>query len=555
MIKKVKIAIVLVLVTAGCGSDISTDNDNETKEIGGKGDFSDNIVCDITNKSGRPFDAAQLRDQAMAFGLRGGTCPTDINELIKKIQSSDDCTSDVSTGIISENAMIKEKIEGNTYRLVMAKGCVPDIVGRSEHDRHKLMFSVNDITPKVANPSKDPKDWNIPLMGFKMMALDEENRAYNFYQHVEGDRYEFFGDSKDFVKGEGGTCGECHTSGAGIMIESNEPYLHWYKRGDDRMPGAEEINLTHEAFGFITNPISIEEYVKNSNDAILAQRIETAVLENDIKTLFRPVLCSTEVAIDAFEDFSGAKNKFNLGFDIDIPHNFFMDPFVSNQGEAIEIEQQIYRNAVIASGQFIEGYDRSEGQFDRVRGIDQNDTFYRGAFIQRAPSDNAYTNALSDMFHSSLIFDLLNVDFTQPVFSEGRCSLLELLPTDVDITSLTPEFELGGVNQTVRTEVVAGFKKNLEAASSKNPAAAEMLKIFALSSNDTFDRRRDFKRACEERAEDEPEAFMADIMRVLSYQRNEARKLKTISHPSKLPKDELNETSPIALDPENCKLP
>lgn len=546
--KKIGFMAILAL-SLSCSADTSSDN-NGTAPVGGKGDFSDDVVCDIVNKSGRGLDATQLRDPVMSFGLRAGKCPTDLRELMAKLRSTE-CDSSPLTAVISETAIPNGTPKGSSYRLVIGKGCKD---GLDDGDAHKLMFSVSGATAKVDNPSSNPDDWDVPMTGFEIMAFDESNGVYNFYQHKKDDTYEFFGDSKDFVKGEGGSCGECHTAGAGVMLENGTP-LHW-ARGEDIMPGANElVRSQQDVFSFragFGNPLAD---VRKSNFEFLPHRIEAAKLDGDLKHLLKPLFCPTEFNIDTFESLEEgfvANGERPFRSMDEIPADFWLDPHFSS--DPVDTQSLTYLRAISDAGQFVQGVNVPEF-FDAATDLfsDHLDTSPRGVFLKRSESDIQYVRALDEIIGNDFITSVLLIDFTQPIFSQKRCALLEFAPTGIDITKVgqanDPDFVVGG-------EIYDGFLKNLQAAKD-NPDAARLAELLGpdLSLSD-FNRIREdsiknFQNACKRRDRAE---LMADVVRVLSFHRNEARKLPVFSGPSKLPSDRLNEQALLTFDPLTCKL-
>ncbi len=546
MFKKIGFLAVFVF-GLGCGTESETEN-NGTKAVGGKGDFSEDVVCDIVNKSGRGLDATQLRDPIMGFALRGGTCPTDLRELVKKL-STTECDAYPTTSVISETAKPRGTVVGSTYRLVVGKGCVTN-----DRDAHTLMFSVSGATAKVDNPSDDPKDWDVPLTGFEIMAFDKSEGVYNFYQHKEGDKYEFFGDSKDFVKGEGGKCGECHTSGAGVMLEIDTPWVHWERTtnafDDADIPGAKSLVRSHsDIFGFHVGGANASSLVKNSNAEFLSQRIESAKFDGDLKRLLKPLFCPTEFNVDTIQSlYEGYQHNGTRQLESieTIPPDFWLDPH--HGGEHIQMPSSKYHQAIEDSGQSVDGIEAPE---DFIDGYPAHvDTTPRGAFLERAASDVEYVDALDDLIGRFFITAVLFIDFTQPIFSEKRCGLLEYLPTGIDIKNLGPD----DTDFTTYAKIEEGFVKNLKAATN-NPSADELVELFELSTTELDNKSRDeilaFQVACDNRDKKE---MMDDVARLLSFHRNKARTMGIFQQPSKLPTDMLNEQSLLTLDPVTCKI-
>ena len=551
MIKKLGYAT-LIALTVGCGSE--TTPDEETQNKGGKGDFTDKVVCNIVNKSGRELDPTQLRDPIMGFGLRGGNCPTNLQELMDKFQETEgdtNCKGDVETYVISETAQPSGTEEGSNYRLVISKEC-------GDLDRHKMMFSIFGVTPNVASPTDNPDDWNLSSGHAEMLAYDDTNGVYNYYQHSGGDKYEYFGDSDDFVKNEGGRCKNCHMAGTPVMLELDTPWLHW--EGHEKVPGAGKIVSAHtDLLGSKASGSTLESIIKDGNEEYQPRRLEKARLSGDIKTLLRPLFCKTEVNVDNFSDFKTSKVSR-------IPGDFWVDPIL--RGSSVPMGSDVYEQAILDSEQIVQG----------VSGENNKDTVFRGAFLERSFSDKEYVNELkrAGVIDENFMKNVLLIDFTQPLFSDIRCGLLEFAPTNIDLlqglssnngatnngaasNNGTGASNNGGSNNgttapatpaaTLAEQVTAGFIANLGEVEG-NEAAIE-LKEKLESGNVDRDVLTAFFDACKARPQAE---LMTDVLRILSFHRNAARSMEVFEFINKLPQDNLNETSPLTLDPTTCDL-
>lgn len=547
------LAAALMLVAPACGSD--TDGENGSNSgTGGKGDetnnevvedpaFDEPLTMEIVNASGRPVDAEELRDPVAKFILRNEGEPRTFLDLVNKLDEFDntDCDSGFGSNpaaemgmesyVVSETAQREETADGNSYRVVVSREC-------DNRDRPDLFFSLFGVSANTAEPTNAAEDWNLPAAA-EIMAFDEVAGVYNYYEITRGE-IEFFGDSKDFINGEGGRCSACHTGGGPIMKELDTPWVHW--EGHMDIPGAKElVESNPTAYGKKASGSTLERLVKDGNRKWNGFRLQHLIEQNDTAKILEPLFCTVEVNLDNGTDFKD-RDLTRVNSD------FLFDPQL--RGSSVSVTEEHYQAALEEVGQFMTGVD---GDF--------NDTVFTFVYPERAHADNDFVEKLESagIVDENFIKDVLMVDFTRPVFSDARCELLQFAP-EVDLTpagvssdaanAASNNAAANNVSAALVDQIRDGFIANLQAADlAEGSAAAQFLAHLENAEDDHDAKVTSFVDACKAR---DGQEFMTDAVKVAVAYRNVATRLPVFEFPATMPQATMNVDPELRFNPDTC---
>jgi hypothetical protein len=462
--------------------------------------------CDgiMVDKSGRNHEkvAGRLHDPLAQFVLQAGDdCPVTFQDIVAKLQANDnqDCsnTNGMLSRAISETAQITAK--ATSYRTVTSRTC-------GGRDNHGLLFSLFGVTSTTKTLPKN----------VEMIAFDATAGVFNYYE-TDGQTLNFFGNSPDMLKGKGEDddrrCAGCHVGGGLIMKELRAPWLHW--EGDTTTPGVDTlVNGNSQFLGSKSNGIELEGTVDSANSIWNARRIDFMKKVGDTRELLRPLFCTPEIQIG-----SGGPGDVSS-----VPGDLLLDP-VLNNFPFLSFENADYKALLTANGQ-------------EVPGTGKADTFFPFAFPHRSSIDADYVQQLiaKRVVSQEFVKDVLSVDFTRPIFSEDRCALLDLVPS-------IPSSSLSGKALT------EGMIASIGTPAAGSPAA-ELLAQFKASGG-WESRVQTFTDACAARPQNE---LLADILKVTSLLRDQARERQVIEFEETMPDDDQSVAAGTRLHPVTCTI-
>lgn len=449
------------------------------------------------------------------------SCPTSFTEVMAKLRETDkeNCAGardGLRTAVVSETSQVMGKADA--YRTVTMRQC-------GSRESHELLFSLFGITGKSTTLPES----------VEVISFDETNKAFNYYALEDG-QMNFFGTSTDFMTGEGGRCKNCHPAGGLNMKELAAPWVHW--EGDTTTPGAQQLVDKFDDLGSKSDGIELEGVVDSGNAAIVDVRARTLLATKDLKQVLRPLFCT--VQLNVVEATSSGNTP---------PSSIPASPFVGNLAfDSVSVTSAQYKAAIKASGQKIVGPNGTT-QLKNKSGTLVVDNFFGFATIETSREDQTYLDKLVALkvIDEDFRQDVLAVDMTRPVFSDARCALLDAAPNLGKLTTSTGK-AVSGLPKKIRD----GFTANL--ASAAEGSAGAQLRASLANTSDAQDHSAAataFMAACQAR----PVAdFLADALKVVSWQRNRARELPIMEFPSSLPVDKLNVAEGTFLDPATCTL-
>jgi len=493
--------------TAGGGEDTGGSCDGDKCDDLDKPDSEiPDSPCDgvMVDKSGRDNEkvAGRLHDPLGTMVFAGGDgCPVNFQDIFAKLAAADTqgCSGDgagMQTRAISETA--QQAAAPTDYRLVVSRNC-------NSRPAHGIVFSLFGVS---AGDTQLPPN-------VEMISFDESSGVFNYYE-TDGQTLNFFGNSKDFLKGKGSNddrrCAGCHVGGGMIMKELRAPWLHW--EGDTTTPGVKELVAANKKFlGSQSNGIELEGTVDSANSIWNAKRIEALKEVGDTKEILRPLFCTPEFNIGS-----------NNGTPSSVPGDMLLDPLINNFA-SLSFSSADYTAAVSANSQ-------------RVGATGKSDTFFPMAFPHRSSIDSDYVQQLIQLgiLDDELAKDVVLVDFTRPIFSDDRCALLDSVPS-IPVAELTA------------AKLKEGLLANLGSAPAGSPQAELKKNLEATGGQDTVVQK--FTDACAARPQKD---FLTDILRVLSLLRDTARTRQVMEFAETMPDDNLRVSAGTRLDPNTCTL-
>jgi hypothetical protein len=461
-------------------------------------EFELDTPCDIlTDMSGRGFLPSRLANDPFVGNLYmddADGCPTTMEAMMEVLKRNDDSgcqggDEGLKTRVISETAKLLGQDDSTFYRSVTSRQC-------GGRDEFGLLFS---------NAGLDPESSDLPG-GIEVIAFDEVSGVFNYYKEVDNE-IQFFGSSHDYVlEGPGGPgltdvrgCANCHTGGGLIMKELEAPWLHW-EAGSTRSPGVDDIIAERkEVFGDRADGINLEGVVKAGNRAWTKTRAQI-LNDGDLASLaltLQPLFCPTEV-------------NLRTGSQTRLSSDFILDPRLNSLSgsRTVSFSGSQYRNILEAIGSF-------------VPGTDETDTVEPFTFLERSQADQDYIAELIRLgiVDKEFVEDALMLDFTRPLLSDDRCSVVDFAP-ELDTADRTAD------------KVRQGFIDSLNQFDlSSDPAAADFLASLELrAAGEQPDHASvvgNFFDKCRARQEDETvtaggstvSAFLADVLKLRSLQR------------------------------------
>jgi hypothetical protein len=509
---------------ADCVGDKCDDGDGTAPTTACDGQF-----VDMSGRAGRVQPGSLGDPIANAIFKTGEGCPVGFEEVMNKLKQTDKqgCEGDAAglmTRVVSERSQTLGKPD--SYRAVITRTC-------GGRESHEVLFSLFGLSAQGALPED-----------VEIVALDETKGVFNFYV-VEGGKWNFHGDSNDMLEGPGDDgkrrCASCHPGGGLVMKELESPWMHW--EGDTTTPGAAELVEKHKSFmGSKSNGIELEGVVRKGNRFWNSRRL-ASLKKKGAKELLRPLFCTVEINLhNGSSSTTPVDNTAGDFGDLSrVPSDFLVDTGGLGFFSAPTVTPEDYRAQVAANGQRMAG--SGGAQLRDKDGMPALDTVFDFAFPKRAIIDSEFVNELktAGIVDEDLVKDVLMVDFTRQIFSSDRCDLLQNVP-DLAEADLTPDKIRDGLVASLRARSPGATTPGgqlLASLENKTDAQAHQAKVQA------------FFTACQGRPQKE---LLADVMKVNSLLRNQARELPVMEFPESLPFDNLSTARGSRLDPKTCAL-
>lgn len=280
---------------------------------------------------------------------------------------------------------------------------------------------------------------------FQVMSWDPKNLGFNFYQRLK-ESWIWAGNSIHALapesRGRGPFAG--HINGAPIMKELKRPWNHWTSNGETILPSAFKPNDP-----FLKSPLyndgsivaggeNFEDIVRAAtyrwNNARMTLEIDQEMVKKPLY-LMRQLLDTTNLNLSSSNVTGEAVSNESS---IDLPITFFanLDAFavvgISPSINAVTVSGEIYlKSNSKFNTSLVYRPDKKVPEVYRQKG----DTFF--AFLVPEPALDDI-NLLSQMIGKEIISprlaaSLLMVDFTNPIFSSARKSLLKYVSGTIKV--------------------------------------------------------------------------------------------------------------------------
>ena len=510
------------LACGGASEDGADDNNGK----GGKADENGGeFPCTVEHFSGAELDLSQRTDVLAELVLKkGDSCPTSFAAVMEKLRETDTegCSTDnrkagISSMVVSETAQLLD--EPTNYRIVTTRRC-------GDRKQEDLFFSLFGVGAVEKDEEGKVTASDLPAAA-EVMAWDEARQEYAYYEITGRGKWEFFGTSSDIINGEAGRCQGCHTGGGPIMKELDTPWMHW--EGHEPVPGAGDLVDAHDDLGKKQTGSNMEGLTESGIKKWNKTRVELLKASGDTSRLLEPLFCTMEVNVDNGADFAD-RDLANVNFD------FLLDPQFGKSFGGIPVNNDDYKALRDEFEQFVDvGGDKAQDK----EGKELRDTLFIFAYPERGFADHDYVQKLKDagVIDDEFVKDVLTVDFTRPIWSEGRCALLEFAP---EVEEITPDTLRDGflakLDGAEEGTLAAELKANLEEKENKD---AQMAKVDA------------FITACKARDKRE---FLEDAMFIVTARRDQARELPVFEFDASLPKSTMSVDPGVHFDSVTCEL-
>lgn len=451
--------------------------------------------------------AELLGDPMATLVLRRGRFPRTLGELLNALDEHNDAPNGVpqqSSFLISEGGQIR-------FRPGLDKGGSRLVIVRSRRNSPELLIST------LFHPGDSPRDDEVLN---EVIAWDPENRTFHYYQRQAG---AWFWCGQSDMALEEPTLGkgpfDSHASGYPVMKELKTPWVHWHGPG---LGIAETAYATDDPF--VSDPLFADKETaltfENRAMRPLCERWNVARFEkasggdvvSQMPMFMRQVVDSPAAnLISTHKQWSEIDRDGDLN---DLPPTFFFDQdsLISELGVPASVPPLVMARRRYKA--LVERHDL------RVRGgsVDmKGDVPFCFTVPERAFEDVLVVRILVQrgVLSDRLAACLLMVDFTNPLDSPKRASLLRHVPatagttetTSLDATLVPAILEAASANaeDSPENEFAAhwnlggdgwrdGFGKRIEsylaAVVAKLDTDAGCDEIFRLAES----RRRDFRR-------------------------------------------------------------
>lgn len=278
----------------------------------------------------------------------------------------------------------------------------------------------------------------------ELIAWDPSKEVYNFYELIgkrSGSTWFYRGDSLDAIKdnqllhrqsnpnapqfGQRMRCSGCHTSGGPIMKELESPHNDWWTEARPLTLGRNAAS--NIVASWLGNTIDASQFADSVRSGI-AKLENSQAMKDFKKTLslqeqLRPLFCTTE--INLVSDRLPLQDSSQV---IHVPADYFANPLLV-QSLPLQLRKTDYEQ-VLGDLDFrfpeTNRRDADHAWLAPVKG--HSDLWAIKSLMQQNTADEEF------------IVDVLAVDFTNPLFSAGRCALLKLVP-DVFSPSWKTQFQ------------------------------------------------------------------------------------------------------------------
>jgi hypothetical protein len=392
----------------------------------------------------------------------------------------------------------------------------------------------------------------------ELIAWDRTREVYNFWELING-RWLYRGDSTDVLgnvsrvnTGAVDTsfqftrkpytnekrvlrCSGCHTLGAPIMKELEPPINDWQTKdrklnlgGIKLRPGDDPADPAHVAARLFRDAAPAENLaaaVKAGTRRLLEARAKRGgdgqTLKQQLRSLF------TTMEMNLVSDRKPLRVRIDSKEAVELPAAFFVDPRLTGPQPPVAVKIDVYLAA-------LKQVKSTFAAKEKAGLVESHHAFLVPA---RSDIDNVVLDTLvrKGLLNDEMIAAVLAVDFTTPVFSPARASLLRYVPEKaMDVADL-------------EIKLIANLRK---APPGDAAARALLAHLTNLGNNAQTHRQAALKylHACR-RVADQPET-VAGWLRLAAQRRLEIEAADTARHPEgRIIEHGFRQTFPEIADP------
>ena len=269
----------------------------------------------------------------------------------------------------------------------------------------------------------------------ELIAWDESKGAFNFYELIgdgvagkwfyRGDSFDIFADNqklhlqKDPAKPEFGSrlrCSACHVNGGPIMKELAAPHNDWWTEGRALpfSPHTESARVAALTRTLLPAEIFAKKVLGGLNRLNGDVRFQNYLKSLSLRERLRPLFCPMEVNFA-----SDLRPLSSPSKEIQIPSEFLVDSRLATG------------SGTVTRLSYLKALEAVNSRFLQDGGEGARDADHAWLTPVKADSDKLLVKDLvaQGVIDSEFVFDVLSVDFINPVTSEGRCSLLKWVPS------------------------------------------------------------------------------------------------------------------------------
>jgi hypothetical protein len=305
----------------------------------------------------------------------------------------------------------------------------------------------------------------------ELVAWDRAKRLYNYWQmtgtgwHYRGDTAGILADTAEVNLGKPGAkpgsgvhCAGCHILGGPVLKEIDPPHNDWFTAGSKLPLGALKLKpgqgpdtpagAAARLFEGATGAGHFSRQVKKGIDRLLDARAARKGGGLSLKQQLRSLFSTMEMNLVC--DTVPFRERQRTGKAVEIPQDFFVDARLVGSRRPVPVDVKVYEQGLRKVGsRFAPG---------ETPGLVET----RHAFVVPARSyiDNRVIDSLirQGLLDEGLVAAVLAVDFTTPVYSLPRASLIRYAP---DNARDAPE---------LRAKLIAALRRT-----PKDPVAQELL--------------------------------------------------------------------------------